>query len=1131
MSMSREQINLNPGRRVFGRSARSPLLLILAVLLLASLMPGQAWAQEDEDEDKDETAVSVQKAEGQTEKPTLEREGETGPSKELEAAVVPAKQVDNVRRLDEQIVQLEKLIAGSPAGDSKRAEYLFNLSEMHWDKSKYYELQAFEKQNECYDLEDQKREREAANCERSMQRMLDESERLKASAVELYADIYRNYPDFKDRDKVLFYLGTNLQELDRGDEAREVFKRLIQENPDTQYVPNVLLSFGEHYYNEDDVENALRAYQQAAQYKDSEVYGYARYKEAWSYYNMDRHDKALQIFIEVIEHAEKHPEHATSGGLIKQARKDIVRTYAHVGNPRRAVAFLKDIEGEEQDETWQALAERLAIHYSDMGKPRDSTNMYRQLLNLNKTSVKTIDYQYEIVRNQTAINAYHEDSVRELVALLRLVQYAEKGEFDDTEQFDYPQMRTRVDSLVREWTTQYHREAQKTKNDNIYAMAYYLYKEYLDTYPDSEEAYTMNFFYGELLYKLQQWELAAEAYEKVLKIDPEGKYTEEAVYAAVLAYFKIVDTSEEQANLNESSIAQVDDDDDEDDEEKEVEIPEPQEMPELHVDFVNALKRYIKHAPEGEKIVDVKYNLARTYYDFNHLEEAKDMFKDIAYNHGEHRLAVIAANLHLDTINLLQDFDGLHDEVREYLEKQPIDDAEFMETVASLDIQIRFKICTVHDDNEEWGEAANCFVQFYRDYPEADEYVDKALYNAALDFERMRDLGKAIKVRVFLLQATPDSPLAPITLYNIGGNYHALAVYSQAAQFYELFVKNFPDHEKAEEALANASEFRYGLGDYERAIQDYEYYIERFGKESPERAAISHFQIARIYERQEDGQKALEQYERFLREFRDDSNYDRLLKARAAIGLHYWEQEGPRNRSRALQEFEKTLDFYDKIPDDKKAELTEGRDAAANAKFMLGQDVYEEMAAISVEAADEEELQKLITEKMEVAQKAQTIFEEVILFKRPDWAIAALYRIGSQYQNFAETVRDSPIPKRLTYDQQEIYRGLLEDQASQVEEQAVDAYKKALDVALNESWFNEYSKSAELELAKLRPREYRTPSELRAEPDNLKPGFMRAAFIEEIKEEDRLQDFGDADGDDVVEGAASDVQAADGGRS
>jgi tetratricopeptide (TPR) repeat protein len=1113
--------------------------ILVTALVGCFLVAAPATLAAQQEKEKEEKTVQVDEVDDSLEKdrPTLEEEEEQ-PSVDAEGFMTDRDEQSQMsrRQLDKQIVELKKLLDSTPAGTPKRAKYLFALSEKYWDKSKSYEEEAFIKQDECYKLQDEGKDEEAKRCQQRMQMMLDESKRLRKEAVKRYADIIENYPDFQERDKVLFYLGNNLQQIGKQEQALDIFKRLISEYPNTKYVPDVLLAFGEYYYNEkEDVDSALKAYRKLKEYPNSTAYAYARYKEAWCYFNMDQKDRAIDTFLDVIEYSREHPEHPNSSSLITQSQKDLVRTYAHVGVPEKAIPFIKKItRGSEKEDRWLDLAERLAIHYGDMGKMANSTRMYRILIKKNSKSAKTVDYQYEIVRNQTAANAYSQDTIKELVRLMKLVQFADQGKFEDSSEPFYEKSRERVDALIREWSTVYHRQAQKTKNPDLYAMAYYLYKYYLETFPETPKKYQMTFFYGELLYKLEKWEEAAAAYEQALDLKPDGKYTKDAAHAAVLAYFKIVDTSEEQADIKNADAADVDDDgeeepcadDDEECKQKQAaakEPPKPKEIPELHKKLINACKRYVELLPDGERIVDVKYTIARTYYDHNHLEKSGEMFKNIAYNHSDHRLAVIAANLHLDTINLRQDFDQLATATKEYLDKRPVEDEMFMEDVETLYTQIRFKQCTILDDEEKWKDAAQCFVQYYRDFPES-EYVDKALYNAALDFERMKELGKAIQVRVFLLKARPNSDLVPKTLYNIGGNYHALAVYSQAAKFYELYVKNFPKGENAEDAMANASTFRQGLGQYDQAIDNYEKYLDLYGAKNPEKAAEVAYQIAKIYETQEKPKEAFQQYKGFLDEFGDSGNMDRVLQAHTAIAMYYWDQGGERNRTRALREFEDTLDVYKKLSDEAKQKLTKGRDAAAQAKFMIGEDVYEDMAEITVESSDEEELQERVQKKMEVAEKAQKIFEQVIGFGRPDWAIAALYRIGSQYQNFANTIRNSPVPDRLTADQEEIYKGLLEDKASVVEKKAIDAYARALEVAKKESWFNEYSKKAQVELGKLDPKNYRKPSELRAEPDHFNSGFARSEFIEKVKEEDRLRDLG---GDTTTTGEDAAEQASE----
>jgi tetratricopeptide (TPR) repeat protein len=741
--------------------------------------------------------------------------------------------------------------------------------------------------------------------------------------------------------------------------------------------------------------------------------------------------------------------------------------------------------------------------------------MYRKLIQRNRTSTRTLEYQYEIVRNHSSQNAYSKDTLEEIIKLMKLVQYAEQGKFEDYSKETFKDIKTQAEQLVRQWATRYHREAQVTKSKGLYKMAYYMYKNYLETFPDSEHTYKMTFFNGEILYYLESWKRAAQAYDRALEIDDEGKWTQEAAHGQVLAYFNVINTSEERANLEDplrfekrDKVKEVEQGGQKEDDP----VPEKKEITDLKKQLVEACKDYIEYVPDGDRIVDVKYTMARIFYEHNHLEKAVTYFEDIAFNHPDHRLGVIAANLHLDSLNLLNDFETLGKAVRRYQNEQPIDDEEFSSTVAKLDEAISFKLCRQKEDEDRWREAANCYVEFYRRFENSD-YVDEALYNAALAFERIKELGKAIQVRIFLLKARPSSPYAPETLFNIGANYHALAVYSKAANFYEQFVKNFPDHEKAKEALANAATFRQGLGQYDRAISDFEKFLELFGDNPKydQKVADVAFQIAKILEKQDKGWDALEQYREYVDNYADKGSLDRLLQAHVNIGTFFWNHD---DRDQALLEFERTLEVYNDLSEEQQESLTEGRDAAAKAKFMLGEDVYQEMADITVESSSEEELQRRFKKKLKVAEKAQKIYEDVIKFRRPDWAIAALYKIGAQYQNFAETVRNSPVPERLNYNQKEIYRGLLEDRASLVESKAVDAYKRALAVAKKESWFNEYSRKAEVRLADLRPSEYRKPSELRARPTHLGAGFSDAGFIDELQEEERrLDDLGEGEPD------------------
>ncbi len=1085
-----------------GNRGMKPQFLGLLSVLMISLAAGSGFAQDDKKE------INV---EGDAAKKEVREKVET--SKAPVKVFVTEKKVQSVKLLDESIVRLKRLIDRMPEDHRDRPQTLFNLAEAYWSKSKSYELKAFQKQDECGDLAEKGEKGRADSCKATMGKFLEESKKLRKSNIELYAEIIKNYPTFKRLDKVYFYLGSSFMETDQKEKGLGVFKLLIADYPQSSYLPNVLLAFGDYYFEKDDMVSALKAYKRIRKYPKSSVYAYARYKEGWCYYNDAKKEKALDTFLESMKIAKKSPKAGSHASIIKQARKDIVLAYSHFGAPGKAVNFFKNISGKDKSE-WLGMGERLGLLYADKGNPESSNKLFKELILLNKESIKVIDYQQEIVRNTTQINSYNQDSVSELVRLAKLVKYADDGKFKDLDKTKWPKKRMEVEGQLRRWAVTYHREAQKTKTADIYAMAYFLYKFYLEAYRDSPKEYEMTFFYGELLYKLQKWEEAATAYDRVVTIKPKGTYTNEAVHGLVLSYFKVVSVSEEQKNLskNAEQIIASTEKDSKGKKPAVVPVPKATPIPDKQQRLIKACQMYSELNPKGERIVDVKYTMARIYYDYNHLPDAIKSFKDIAYNHPEHRLAVIAANLHLDSWSILQNYDGLHTDVKEYLEKQPIKDEAFIADLRRIDSNVTYKKCAVAQDAEKWKETSTCFVAFFRSHPNS-ELVDRALYSAALAFERQKDIGKAIQVRKFLLLERPESEYAPVTLYNIGGNYHALAIYSEAAKFYELYASTYPKKENAEVALSNAATFRHGLGEYDKAIEDFEIYLAKFSKRDPAKSAEFYFLIGEIYELQGKRTKAFDQYQSYIRKIGKKDSHDHYMQAHIKIAKYYDRLKGRSNEAKAKAWYKKTLKAYGKFGKTAQSKMKAGRDAAAEARFKQGEVVFREMAKLKINSPNEKKLKKALAQKKKKLLEAEKIFKSVIKFGRPDWTIAAFYRIGAGQHNAANSIRKSFIPKRLTYDQKEIYRGLLEDAATKIDDTAVAAFKGALMIAQKKSWFNEFSKKAEIALAELRPRLFKKPSEKRAEPTHMSNGFKRSGFVTAVEDEDRLTDLGGKKGE------------------
>lgn len=1053
--------------------------LIAVALVLGSVGFAQpSWAQEDKEET--EVTAFTRKKEERKANPNTK----TKPS--YKAKIVEREfNLKAQQKRDETIRLLWDLVNSSDANDPDRPEYLFQLAEALWEKSKYFEQKAFKTQDEMYAARDAKDRGTESRLKQRMQDELQESTQQRVKATEVYVMIINDHDNYSKIADVYYFLGSNLIEIGKRAQALRIFRKLLQEYPNTEYTPRALLHFGEFAFDNDDMEGAMAAYAKVREFPDDKIYSYATYKLAWCHYNLTDYPKALETFLDVVKVTSKGKLKDES--LRKEAMGDIVLTYSHFGKATKALPFFKKLVKTDKEVAF--MGEKLAILYADSGQFEQSTRLFKKLIKLNKKSFDIVGYQLEIIRN-VETKGDKVATVKEVFRAGELLKAANK--FGDADPQKVKIMRERLELILREYATTYHREAQKTRDPNTYKLAHKLYEVYLQQFPESPDLYVMNFFYAELLYRLKKYDKAANAYESVINLDQKGRFNKQAVHAAVLSLQKLVEVEEKPPEQNIKIAKPGEKGGQEQVQSSGPGAPAPKTIPPTQDRLVKACDRYIAIAPDSRSIVKVKYSAARVLYDHYHFNEAIERFKKIVEDHSQHRLAVVAAELHLDSLYTQRNYKQLTDWVEVYRANEDLSDPEFKGRLDGIAERLQFQKCFDMEGEKKYEEAARCFTQdFYRNFPESD-LVAKALYNAALDYERVRQIGKAIQVRKGLLQLRPEDELAPVTLYNIGGNYHAIAVYSKASEFYELYVQHFADvdKEKTEQALSSAATFRQGLGQYEEAIRNYEQYLQLFSKKKEQSAEVF-FQIAKIYDDEKKTRRAMETYTSYIKKWGKSGKTDRLLEAHQRIGMIHYEA---RRYRKAQDAFKKVLSIYTGLRDAQKSELSSGADAAAQARFMIGEFKLREMEQIKLKLP-ESLLQKRLTAKLKAFQEAREIYFSVFKFSRPDWTLAALYRIGYVAQSLAEEIRNSPVPAGLSYEQEDIYKGGLEEKASAIDNGAIEAYEKCLSTALQASWFNEYSTKSEIALAGLQPKKYRKPSEIRAQPFNAREGFRSTSFL------------------------------------
>jgi len=787
---------------------------------------------------------------------------------------------------DQAIATLKRLIKVTEDKDPEKPDFFFRLAEHYREKKNQFMFRARELDESIYQATSDARRGQL----KSQQKAYEKAEQQwMIQAIKMYLHIATKpeWEKFKRMDEVLFNVADMLNQANRRDKARIFFAKLIRNYPQSKYIPDAYLSFAEFYFNEGEVVKALKLYEQVGKYPNSPIYGYAVYKQGWCWLNLKDPHRALEMFVKVIKNAGRWGGAKKSKiVLVREAKKDSVRAYSHVGTPEKAWPFFQRIGGNYA----MKMLEGLANIYYDQGKFLESVQTYRKLIALNPKSKELCNWQYSIMKATLS----GKDKRQQVVESKRLaaVYSAIKGR-GDIKKTARAECRSNASGVLRELATTWHREAQKTMNMDTYALAQYLYKEYLDNFPNEKDAYTMSFYYAELLYKLEKWMPAAEAYTKVVKMKPRGKYLKEAAYAAVVSWKNALNVEDETKSVavKESPRKRKGKKGKKVEEEP---VLKPQPIPENQQKMIAAFDTYIRYVPDAPELVPIMYRKARIYYEHNHFDKAVDMFAAIVTKHSGHELAVYAANLLLDSLNALKRFGELNQWVDRLMKDSKLAQGEFLEQLRTLKRGSQRKEAEHLQKTGHYKECGEKYAKIANEYQE-DERWAEVLYNAALCFEAAKLIGQAISIRNTLIKIKPKDPLSQKAMYMIGENYHALAWYSRAADYYEQFAKKFPGEAEAPKALQNAIVFRMGRAEYDQAIDDARLFAKNYGtrpKYRNQTAAVM-FSLGAVYEGRGEWDRVVKHYNDYLRKWGRHGGQDREVRANVKIGAVLWKQSCP----------------------------------------------------------------------------------------------------------------------------------------------------------------------------------------------------------------------------------------------
>jgi len=1011
---------------------------------------------------------------------------------------------------------------------------LFRLAENYFEESQsaFFKGQRLDEQL-AKDPENQRLRREIAEKKKEYRKIED---MWRNKAIDMYNQIITEYPRYPDRDEIYFYLGGSLWDLRRFKEALKIYRRMIKEYPNSKYIPDAYLAFGEYYFDNAKLNKALMGYKKVAEYKEAEIYPYALYKQGWCYYNLHEWDKAKEMFQSVVYLYDIETE--VTGKKIeirKEALNDFTLTYSHHGSASAAPRVFKRLAPKEA----HTLLINLAGMYFADGQDKKSILLYNYLIKTEKCSAEVPFYQGRVVdcASRVGNKRYTVREVRKLIDLFRDVKKCiAKPSAKEKERLK--EARELAEVTLRKLSSIWYKEAKETKQKETFEYAGEMFGDYLHLFPNSPDAYDMRFAYSELLFhRLGKYGRAASEYAKVVAMDlawlkkhkkcpprgaapdPKAKdkagakakrsppctYLCDAAYKGVLAHREIMKKERKKERKRK----------------KEKKKGGKAAIPKSKRRFIQAAEIYLDHCPKDQDLCSVKFDIAKTYYDYNHYDVAVRRFDEVVRDCTGDELAEYAANLVLDTFNIKQDWDNLNKYSRKYYANPTLMKNQKLKTfLQKLIPQIAFKRIgemegKLNQKRKKAGKpplsatrmgytVARAYIKFVREFPKHD-LADEALFNSSVKFEQAERLDLAKKARKKLINEYPTSDLVPGTIFNLAENHERMTEFDAAATLYEQYARTYKRMKGLGKAVSYKKKDKKSRGkkrkkkkkrkkiakgkkakkekrfvgnrrtwnseDAQAALMNAGIYREALHQWS--KAIKNRIEFVDLFPRSEDAAQVYYSlgllYEKMKKHkqaaavfSRYSQDYFRTNTDRA-IAAHMKRAEmlvAMKKWREAEKEMRTVLSLYRKHKK-KHKNLIETAEAAAHAEFILGESTYKEYIKYKFKSIKNEKvIKRQLGEKTKRFKRVERIYTDIAKLKQPEWAIASLYKLGRAYEDFAQTFYKAPLPKGLTPEQKDIYVNMLRDKGQPFEDKAVAHFKAAVDKGSQLGFYSKFTQRA-----------------------------------------------------------------------
>lgn len=937
---------------------------------------------------------------------------------------------------DQGISQLYKL-SRQFVNSTRRGEIWLRLAELYVEKARLLEYRIQSQYDEQAKLH------YAGKLKTKPKMNLAPAQEYNKKAIQLYEWFLRDFPRDPKTDQALYFLGYNYFQLAQFKKGSTYYARLSQEFPQSPFVDEANFALGEYYFDNEDWKDALKYYSQVSENRKARLYSFAFYKSAWCLYKTGQVQKALSYLEQVIKVGKSNKSGVNRIRLASEAIKDLVVFYAEAGDPQKARSYFEEVAGEKNA---PALLEKLAYRYVDTGNKSGARAIFRSLIEEKPNAPKAFDYQYQLVSMYSASGEGNQFKEELSTWLSNFGPGSAWAKTNAKNKELMEKSNNLMESTVRNYILQKHQIAQVSKAPAAQKGARIGYDLYFATFKDSAKLDEMHFFYGELLYDMQEFNDASSHYLWVADNAPKSKYNEKSIINAILSLEKSLPTPDQI----KKTVGQTN---------------EPVEFDAHIKSFEKMAQRYFTTFPKGEETPAIKYRLASLYYYYNQFDRALPLFEEIMRDYPKTEYAEYSANLNLDIYNLRKDYEGLEKSAQRILAEPSLANSKVGTQIRDILQKTSFKKAQDLEKGKDFATSAKGYEEFAKTNAKSD-LAFSANYNAAVNYERAGDITKAASMYAVVISDRNKSNEA---LKNNAVKFLAIiqektGQYAKAAQSYEAYVAKNPKDKEAVDFTYNAAIIRDGMNAYPKAAKNYEAYYDSSKK--ADRNEV-HFLIAKMYERQKRWDSAIKSFEQYLKGATTPAGAIEATFTIAQIN------ERLKRKTQAEDGYKKTLALQRRLS---AKQENVGASFAAEAKFKLIYKTYEELRAIRIPNNPAEQ-GKAVQKKLNLMNQLKEELKTVIKFDDGNMMVAALTTMGQAQQHMAASLYNAPKPKGLDADGMKEYEAGIDKIAKPFADEAKSNYVAAIEKGQKLESYNDWSKVAYVELAKLIPETYNDSGE------------------------------------------------------